>query len=513
MYNLLTDPIIQSRPLGFLTLPGVLAALSRHEINDYPAMRSHQVMFWHMFCVQLGAMALRGEDNLPQTEEDWRDFLRTMTPDHPDDTPWTLAVDDWTKPAFMQAAVPDNVALENDILSVDALDILITAKNHDIKQAYTTHTAEDWLFALVALQTGDGYGGSGNYGIARMNGGSSSRVLVGLAPVGIPRSIAPNPGAWFTRDTRVLLDKSVDLRSPGFKVSEGLGLTWLAPWPEGEKLQISDLDRFFIEICRRIRLISCDGNIVAKKGTSKSVRIDAKSFQGALADPWAPVHKTENKSLTIGEDGDFDYRQILELAFSSNWNQPLLAKLAKFENANTRMTLVTQALARGNCKTGGFRCRMTPVIGKVVPALGNTEKRREIHEIGKEQARNIKNFSEIMAHALVMAVARGNTDMIKSKDYIHAKTAQSALNRHADQIFFSFLWRRFNEKNDDAKGDFIRNLWQATREIFERSLVTIPIGSFMRPKAEAKARNVLYGRVMNTYGVFLNIREGSNHAK
>ena len=36
MYNLLTQPLIRTLPRGVLTLPGVIAALARDEVEDFP---------------------------------------------------------------------------------------------------------------------------------------------------------------------------------------------------------------------------------------------------------------------------------------------------------------------------------------------------------------------------------------------------------------------------------------------------------------------------------------------
>ena len=52
----------------------------------------------------------------------------------------------------------------------------------------------------------------------------------------------------------------------------------------------------------------------------------------------------------------------------------------------------------------------------------------------------------------------------------------------------------------NAKSDFICDLSETTLAIFERALPTILGGSFMRPKAEARARAVLYGRINKDYG-------------
>ena len=93
------------------------------------------------------------------------------------------------------------------------------------------------------------------------------------------------------------------------------------------------LDIWFIEICRRVRLCEKDGIIVAVKGTSKPPGSTPKPST-ALGDPYAPVHKTENKSLTLGE-GDFDYRRLTDLLFSGDWDLPLLARPAQFEPRRT----------------------------------------------------------------------------------------------------------------------------------------------------------------------------------
>ena len=46
--------------------------------------------------------------------------------------------------------------------------MLITSRNHDLKQEWWPRGAsgEDWIFALVSLQTAEGYGGAGNQGIS-----------------------------------------------------------------------------------------------------------------------------------------------------------------------------------------------------------------------------------------------------------------------------------------------------------------------------------------------------------
>ena len=97
-------------------------------------------------------------------------------PEWPDGEAWELVVDDWSKPALLQpptVAATDRAAYKNRLPTPDALDMLVTAKNHDLKQERMVGASEqDWLFALVTLQTTEGFLGAGNYGVSRMNGGS-----------------------------------------------------------------------------------------------------------------------------------------------------------------------------------------------------------------------------------------------------------------------------------------------------------------------------------------------------
>ena len=105
-------------------------------------------------------------------------------------------------------------------------------------------------------------------------------------------------------------------------------LLWCIDWPEGQQLDPRDLDPWFIEVCRRVRLTNADGALSARGSTSRSTRIDAKAYKGNVGDPWAPVHKTEGKSFTLS-GRDFDYTQLCELMFSGDWAVPPLARFGK----------------------------------------------------------------------------------------------------------------------------------------------------------------------------------------
>ena len=188
--NLLHDRLIRVRmkdgTAESLTLPGVYAALQTDRVADFPSLRPHQRHAWHAFLAQLAVIALdrTGSRSFPATSVAWEAALRALTPQYAADEPWTLIVEDPTLPAFMQCPAPNGLEEYRKLVETpDDLDLLVSSKNHDVKQTVALNSApEDWLFALVDLQTMAGVLGRGNYGIARMNGGFSSRPCLGLAP-------------------------------------------------------------------------------------------------------------------------------------------------------------------------------------------------------------------------------------------------------------------------------------------------------------------------------------------
>ena len=516
MYNLLTQPLIRTAPQGTLTLPGVIAALARDEVEGFPALRPHQSPGWHMFLVQLAALALHeaGRQDIPEDEAVWAKLLRGLTPDFTEDEPWRLVVADATQPAFLQPPVPADVTLNKDVPSPDALDLLITAKNHDLKQAVARGgQPEDWLFALVSLQTGEGYGGGGGgyQGLARIKDGHSSRCLLVLAPLPETtgediKTMVPRPGAWFRRDVAVLLkarDEQLEKYSHlEYPATGGIKLTWLEPWSEKQQLQIKDLDIWFIEVCRRIRLRQSGESLCARKGLSKATRINAKSLKGVLGDPFAPTHKNDHTSFKLfGKN--FDYKTLTELVLSGNWERPLLARPASFEREGDTLLLIAQALARGNCKTKGFKSRILPIGGKVSRALG--PRRAELHELERKQMETIKIFDKALGKALALIAAGGDREKVKKDHYAYARDAQDRLDQTADMIFFEYLWKRFEaqEKGKEAlqaeEKRFAKALFDKAKQVFKLTRPAIPCASIFRPRAEARAGRVFFGEIKHNF--------------
>lgn len=483
MLDLLREPLIQT-DVGWHSLPGLLGAMARGEVQRFPALRPHQRPAWHMFLVQLSVLALSsvGWRNIPIVEEQWREALRSLSKSFPNDEPWHLIGTDRTRPAFLQPGDPGGLKW-SEVSTPDALDMLITSRNHDIKREIARNCApQDWIFSLVSLQTMEGFGGSGNYGIARMNGGSSSRAMLSLAPT-TKRTTRIDPSGWWMRDVSSLLDDRIG--------NGGKTLIWQEPWPEGQVLELSALDPLFIEVCRRIRFIISQDGIVAERSTSKASRIAGKEAKGNVSDPWAPVHITQGKSLTLG-DQDWSHELLFRLMFKTppEWVVPPLAQRLASE-ATEPMLLVAEAFARGNSKTDGFKSRIIPVPMALVRHLFGVRPQA----IAPDMLADIATVDLALRNGLATVAAGGLREKVKTPHYIRSQPARDALRRQADLLFFPELWARMAVKSDaeltPLRQGFLERLARVAREEFDRALPAIPCASLMRPRAEARGRQTL----------------------
>lgn len=490
--NLLTDRFLSVDGGRRLTLPELFAALARGEVQMFPRLRAHQRTAWHMFRVQLAALALdrAGRADLPATGEDWAALLRAISTAESraeGDEPWCLAVADRTKAAFLQPPDPGGLKW-GEVGTPDALDLLITARNHDLKAEVAANAEpEDWVYALVSLQTMEGYGGKSNYGIARMNGGSSSRPFLGLVPARSDGS--PDVAAWWRRDVERLLAHPSDV---GPLTRGGPALIWCHPWPEGRSLAANAIDPWAIEICRRVRLIETPGGLCAERTGSAAARIDAKAFNGVLGDPWAPVAIDEAapKALTLGE-GHFDYRRLVALLFSGNWSVPLAARLDDDEDAD-EMLLLAEALSRGNSKTYGLKSRLVPLPRKVVAGGWFTGPTGALAGAAQKQMQEIASTDAALREAVALFAADGDFEEVGKEERQRAGPARARLDAAADAAFFDYLWERADAATEDAARAGFRALLAgaATREL-ERAFAIIPCAALCAPRAKVRAQRRL----------------------
>lgn len=438
-FSLLTQPIIRYRRARdgetvHASLPQLFVALAEDQVRDYPALRPHQRHPWHAFLVQLAALALHkaGRTVAFETADEWRDALLALTPDDPDGAAWCL-VSPPNRPALLQAAVVGGSTSDwkSTAFAADEIDMLVTSKNHDVKGSRARRSQpEDWLFALLSLQTQEGFLGAGNYGISRMNGGFASKPGVGVATVGLP-------GARWARDIASLLaQRGRTAEAHGLQDEGGLALVWLVPWDGLASLSFASLDPFYIEICRRIRL-QCAGGQISSVGTgSKVARIAAKELNGLTGDAWTPIDVEGGKALTITASG-FNYKLVSELMFGGKYQAPAAHNLDESSKGDA-LAFVTQGITRGQGKTEGYHERRVPISPKVRGLLMANQK-AQLERLAGQRISAIAEVRKLLWLALAVLFASGSSGDSSEGNKAKASKFSAPFEAAEDARFFDDL--------------------------------------------------------------------------
>lgn len=506
MLSLITSPLLRVVIGGAvcrLTLPQTLAALMQDKVETFQALRPHQRHAWHMFLAQLAAIALHRADmrEVPADAAAWAGLLLALTGNA--EEPWSLVVADLAQPAFLQPTVPEDdlAVLKNRIPTPDALDVLITARNFDVKAAVAAEAeADEWLFALVSLQTMEGYSGSTWYGIARMNGGSSSRPFLGLAPIG-------GVGAHVKRDIRSLMAGRVRLlKQYDFYDEDGLALLWLKPWNGQLALQITHLDPWFIEICRRVRLVQTGKGIEARSVGSGASRVNGEALHGMTGDFWAPVDANQGKSLSLGGQG-FSYRTLCRLLFGEGDKRSFrLPAAMEAQPGEGDMTLVARCLAREDGKTAGFHERLVPLRRGMVLSLAIEERRRTLGQIAGRQQQEIEQISRALRLACAVVAVGGGEEKLRKEHYARAEPFTRRLEAEADAGFFDALQDR-DAQGDAARGPWLRHLVDHAQALLAEAAGTIPCPSRHRWRARVRAPVAFRGMLLSDKGALADDRD------
>ena len=552
MYNILTERLIRmDRSDGSrveASLPEVYAALMADKVEAFPALRPHQRHAWHAFLVQLGAMAVHGAglSEPPADAGEWRRIIRDLTKaEIPDDKPWDvddpwrLVVDDITKPAFMQPPASRSDKLDEYVYEFrkgtktnkrkppvdtpDELDMLVTSKGHDLKQAVAWQAdVEDWLFALLTLQTMEGYGGKLNYGISRMTSGYGNRPAFSLTP-------SFRLGRHFKHDLVALMKH----RQANHSSDSGVGLLWMIPWDgtKAEQRGPTDMDLYYIEVCRRIRLKVISGRMMAVRANSGDKRmVDVKGLAG---DPWAPVSnapikKSETPLKFLVYNERFGYERVIDGLFSPDWEQPLLLRPTKpAPSPDEAMQLVARGMVRnkgGNkLETWGYHERIVRLRHRTLQVFGRPGGPKQLEDIARERIEQVGTVKNILRHAVATFAAKGNSDFAAHRNGQPspnqlAQTWANRLDEIVDTSFFDDLQDEFDA--DSGEHDAIRRRWlmngddgvvdqaDKTLKVAEDAL---PCPSIQRFRARVNADRVLWGRIRGTDGLaFLFEREEEN---
>jgi CRISPR system Cascade subunit CasA len=493
MFNLLDSHVVKASLVNSeakgLSFPELYEHLASDSIASFPALRPHQRHAWHALLCQLGALAcLRsGLAAPPASAAEWLVALRTLTPDYPDDAPWHLiSLPD--RPAFLQAPVPGG-RLDGfkAVATPDGLDMLVTAKNHDVKAARAaTPQPNDWLFALVTLQTMEGFLGAGNYGVSRMNGGFANRPGIGLAPPG-------GIGAHVMRDMRRLIAiREATLDAYDHYDEDGLALVWLEPWDGIAEIPLKRLDPYYIEICRRVRLTEENGSMIGRTASSKAARIAfPKEANGLTGDAWTPVQTGKDgasKALTVDARG-FAYKRLAEIILEQGF-KPAPLQIMAADDPDGTWLLICRALARGQGKTEGLHERRI-----VVPPILAKKWSREIETIALISGQRIEQsgiLRSALRYALMTLFQNGpERDAFERRDPGSSKRAEKFLDLFETEIDRDYFERLFREAEaDDARAariSWLEDLFARAKAILAAAEAGSPQSAVRRHRAKVRA--------------------------
>ncbi len=484
-----------------LSLPQVLELLGRNEILSFETLQPHQTHAWHAFTVQLAAILLHanGESEPSQPAERWAAWMREAT--QGDDAPWCL-VSDVKKPAFLQPPVGEGslAGWKGPRIAPDDLDILVTAKNHDVKMNRVICAApEHWIYALLNLQTMQGFLGAGNYGIARMNGGFSNRPGIGLTD-GITL------GGRFAGDVRALLSKRTKIvETFQFQDKGGHALIWTLPWDGTRSIDLSQCDPFFIESCRRVRLQLVSDRIEVFYTSTKSERV--ASVAGRTGDPWTPIDKEKDTALTVSASG-FSYERVSRLLFDHDEVSPSAAM--DTEVARSDPHFVAWALVRGQGKTEGLHERALPVDRAVMEQIKLPEARQALSDQAKWRIEAVKIARLRILKPALCSLFQGGPEAKLDLTDDRANRWLDALDDEIDRVFFPHLFRTFRDDEVVAIESWRREVLGLARKQLEHAMHGGPVFIQRRYRAEAAADSIFNASAFKQFG--FHLKESPNAA-
>lgn len=421
MHNLLQDPVIELRlPEGSkkrASLPEVLERLGRKEGIVFTLIRDYQEAPWMAFLVHLGASCLvrAGVSDPAQTAEWYREALLRLS--NGSEEAFTLIVKDLSKPAFGQTPVTDPFFGGDgwqELFTPNEDDGLVTAQEHTVKNSIVYPDPDHWIYALVSLNE---QGGALSVQYARPSRTPpNGRVFVSFFP-------DFNLGEQFYREVLVAVELHPSLVSDPFK--EGLVLAWLRPWvrrefhaqvcpkcgsesklvgylkkkevgvkatfkccggeakvPATEPLFRSELDPFYCDVARYLRLTVREDRIVGLRHATFDPRIDNRKT--AVRDLWSPMvlgkGETEPEPTKLGPEG-FTFRVISQIL-----NEGFLpASLNRLSGEGPDIPMLFRGIARNQSATEGFHSRILNVPRPVAISLSGD--RQKVANHAKELVR------------------------------------------------------------------------------------------------------------------------------
>lgn len=458
--NLLTDPILRvqtSRGLERLSLPQLLAALGTDDVFGFPGIQRHQEDAFYVFLCYLGAatLARAGTRDPVQNRDFWRQSLQDLTGNSLE-TAWSLVVEDLNKPAFMQPPLPPSTRFSRTVFAPDAIDATEIPDNHDVKLGRASASEPDqWVFSLVSANLNATYSKGGKEGFYYPTV-KSKKNRVGR--VYVRPTIKGSLSDQWKFDIPLLLELRDSLsRIFPFKPN-GLVATWVQPWDLRSSLDLNQLDLFFIEVTRAIRLGFRETTLYARYVPSKAPRIgvpwlsskaspEQKKNAGNLGDPFIPIE--QDAAISVSSRG-WGADLIRRIIFLDNVHWPLL-ELAQTRSARG-LVVHFASLARSSKGSEGYVTFDLEIPPRILSLFG--KHRDKLQQLSKSGVQSAGTMASILGAALLAYL------QVRTPEPEAANVTPS---QHKASVIEPFL-RKFESAWSDA---FFRWLWSVPEPIEE----------------------------------------------
>ena len=226
------------------------------------------------------------------------------------------------------------------------------------------------------------------------------------------------------------------------------------------------LDPYYIEVCRRIRLVSLGGSIVARTPAGKMGSRITPPERGLTGDPWVPIDRKADKVLTITGSG-WDYHRVAGILDPEKYRAAPL-QVWEPSDGERSLSLVMMGMARGNSKTDGYHERTIPIPSRVVSLFGGTTDRLGV--ACRERVQLADRMRSKVLYPSLRTLRAGSSDEVG--DFT------GAFDRAVDQTFFPRLFDELAVTGNAALAErkkWIDELLAIARNMLRQAESSVPV--------------------------------------
>jgi len=279
---------------------------------------------------------------------------------------------------------------------------------------------------------------------------------------------------------------------------------------------LTDMEPYYIEICRRVRLRRQSGKIVADRANSEPRGRRVVDAKGLTGDPWSPVSNNTNPNGTppafLGAR-KFGYEIVVDGLFSPDWKQPLLLiPETSVRRPEGDMYLVARGMVRGEGDTEGYHERIIPLRHRTLQIFGRPGGPKTLEDISRERIQGISDVEGILRRSVATFAAAGkakdtgrpNDIDIKDEHWSRAKPWGDKLTELMDTDFFEDLQDEAladDSQRQNERKKWLQKLADDAESVLYDAIQALPCPAVHRPRAQARAVNVFRGSIYRSLGL------------